>query len=159
MKPPNENSIADLPEDLKEQIEAFEKFCEVGEREMSATWRNQSFQSLMRVWENTEGDWDSGYEVMALRNRFEAIMGMMERNRVWPPPVSPWSHRFRAALREALSRLPQEVFDKTETEIRFVLEELSMKLRAVDTPALPPAPLRTVSGKRGAIYARGLAPR
>jgi hypothetical protein len=124
-----------MPEDLKEQIEEFERFCEVGEREMTAKWRDQTFQSLMHAWENSGNEWGASYEALALRNRFEDIMSMIERNRIWPPPTSTWSHSFRGALREVLSRLPQEAFDKVENEVTFVLEERSLKMLAVSFAA------------------------
>jgi len=151
MKPTEDHSMAEFPEDLKEQIHDFEKFCEIGEREMSAKWRDQTFQSLMHAWENSENEWGASYEALVLRNRFEDIMGMIERNRIWPPPASTWSHSFRGALREVLSRLPQEAFDKVEAEAMFVLEERSLKMLVANAPAPAPAPSRTIVFFRGCM--------
>ena len=55
--------------------------------------------------------------------------------KVWPPPASTWSHSFRGVLREVLSRLPQEAFDKVEAEVIFVLEERSLKMLSANALA------------------------
>jgi hypothetical protein len=150
-KSPETNSTAEMLEDTKLQLEEFERFCEEGEREMRSHWRNQTFQSLMHGWENSEYECSRSYKTLALRNRFEDLMNMMERNRIWPPPVSSWSHRFRAALREVLSRLPQEVFDRVENEFNFVLEEPELEMLAATVPAPSQAPSRTIVFFRGCL--------
>jgi hypothetical protein len=164
MKPPKDNSATELSQNIsvEEEIEAFKKFRENGEQGMSTKWRKQTFQSLKEFSENSESKPGSSPEVLALKGRYEDIMYMVERDGIWPPTVSPERDRFCAALCEVLSRLPQETFDKVEDEVRFVLDDPSLKMLAVNAPAPPSSDLSGKSGIDTIVFFRAcmdLAPK
>jgi hypothetical protein len=133
MEDHKDSSGTESSDNSEDQSTAYEKWLEEGEREMSAEWKKQTFRSLQEFWENNDyKPGSSRYEVLALTARYGDIQYMLGRDRIWPPRVSAWSHKFRAALREVLSRLPQKMFDKVENEVGFVLEEPSTKMLAVN---------------------------
>jgi hypothetical protein len=113
---------------------------------MSIEWAKRTFESLEKFGRNRDnrsGLTDNEY---ALVGRYGAITYMLKRDGIWPPTASPENNRFRATLCEVLFRLPQNAFDKVEGEVRFLLDDPSLKMFAVNAP---PPPSQDLSGKPG----------
>ena len=121
---------------------------------MSIEWEKQTFQSLEEFWRNGEDRSGLSDDEHALTGRYEEIMNMLERVGIWPPMVSPERKRFCEALREALSRLPQEVFDKVDDNVRFLLEDPSLKMLAVNAPSPPSSALSGRLGRDTIVFFR-----
>jgi hypothetical protein len=113
---------------------------------MSIEWRKQTFQSLEEFCRNGEDRPGLSDDEYALIGRHGEIMNMLERDGIWPPTVSLERNRFCEALREVLSRLPQEAFDKVDDKVRFLLDDPSLKMLAVNAP---PPPCSDLSGRLG----------
>ena len=111
---------------------------------MSIEWNKQSFQALKELWQSEENELDLSDNDKALTARYGGIECIVESDRIWPVIPSPARQKFKAALREVLSRLPQEVFYQVESEIGFVLEDPTLDLLAVSVPAP-----RSADGKLG----------
>jgi hypothetical protein len=121
---------------------------------MSIEWRKQTFQSLEEFCRNGEDKPGLSDDEHTLKGRYEEIMKMLERVGTWPPTVSPERDRFCAALREVLSRLPQEAFDKVDEKVRFLLEEPSLKMPAANAPSPPSSDLSGRVGKDTIVFFR-----
>ena len=113
---------------------------------LSIEWRKQTYQSLEKSWHNGEDRPGLSDDEYALIGRYGEIRNMLERDGIWPPTVSPERNRFCEALREVLSRLPQEAFDKVDDKVRFLLDDPSLKMLAEN--ALSP-PSSALSGRVG----------
>lgn len=113
---------------------------------MRTKWNKQTFSSLKELWQNSEHRPGLAEHVLARRGRYEDILRLIESDRIWPPVVSPGRRKFKAALCEVASRLPEEAFNQVESEIGFVVEDPSVEMLAVNVPA-PPLP--NGRGKRG----------
>jgi hypothetical protein len=72
---------------------------------------------------------------LAMVGRYESVIDLIEGDRIWPVTVSVGRRTFGKALKEVLSRLPEEVFDRVEDEIGFVLEDPFLEMFAVNVPA------------------------
>jgi len=113
---------------------------------LSIEWRKQTYQSLEKSWHNGGDRPGLSDDEYALIGRYGEIRNMLERDGIWPPTVSPERDRFCEALREVLSRLPQEAFDKVDDKVRFLLDDPSLKMLAVNAP---PPPSSDLSGRLG----------
>lgn len=102
---------------------------------LGVEWTKQSFKSLEDFCARAPAKSGLSGKEISLMERYGEIMQMMARDGVWPPSVSPERNRFCAALCETLSRLPQEAFDKVEDNIRFLLDDPSLNMLAINAPA------------------------
>jgi hypothetical protein len=114
--------------------------------ETSIEWTKETFQFLEEFWRQGENGRGLGNDEYSLIGRYAEVMCMLERDGIWPPPMSPQRHKFCAALREALCRLPQKAFDEVDNQVRFLLDDPSLQMFAVNAPAPPSADL---SGRPG----------
>jgi hypothetical protein len=121
---------------------------------ISIEWEKQTFQSLEEFWRNGEDRSGLSDDEHALTGRYEEILNMLEHVGIWPPMVSPERNRFCAALREVLSRLPQEAFDKVDKKVRFLLDDPSLKMLAVNAPHPPSSALTGRVGSDTIVFFR-----
>ena len=115
-------------------------------KKMSIEWAKSTFESLEKFGHNGEGRLGLTDDEYALVGRYGAIIYMLKRDGIWPPTKSPENDRFRVTLCEVLCRIPQKAFDKVEGEVRFLLDDPSLKMFAVNAHA-PPS--RDLSGRPG----------
>ena len=104
---------------------------------MSTERTEQTFQALEEFIHKGEDKTGLSDEELALMGRYGEIIYMLERDGIWPLTASPERNRFCAALREVLCRLPQEAFDRVDSGVRFLLDDPSLKMLAINAPAPP----------------------
>lgn len=74
-------------------------------------------------------------EELELRGRYEDLQRVIE-GQIWPPSrPSPARKKLIGALREVLSRLPQDVFDRVDGAVGFALDDPMVGAFAMNVPA------------------------
>ncbi len=106
-------------------------------KQMTLEWNKQTFRSLEEIWNTCQDKPDLSIEIHPLVERYEDIVHMAARDGIWPRTASNEKNKFCAALREVLSRLPQATFDRVDDEVRFLLDDPSLKMLALNAPAPP----------------------
>jgi hypothetical protein len=114
-------------------------------KKLTIKWTKRTFKSLEQIWQNGHDRPGLSDEEYTQMGRYGEVMFLMERDGVWPTTVSTERSRFCAALREVLCRLPQEAFDKVEEDVRFLFDDPSLKMLAVNAP---PPPSQEFNGRK-----------
>jgi hypothetical protein len=120
------------------------------DKTMNIEWNKQSYQSLKEFWQRHASGSDLSAREIALTSRCADIEAIIESDQIWPHGFYDGKRQFMNALREVLSRLPQEDFDKVQSEVGFVLEDPAVDPFAVNIPA-PTGPDRLSPGSESKI--------
>jgi hypothetical protein len=96
-----------------------------------------TFLSLEKLYLNSELNAAMSEDELQLIARYGDIQNFVEGDRIWPPVPSPSKQKFIKSLREVLSRLPSEEFDRVESEVAFVLENPEVNAFAMNVKAFP----------------------